>query len=225
MQLPVSILYPDPPWWYGSRKTGGERKKKLNIEVEDRDPKFGGGARKHYQLMRDEDLLILSPLVRGIMAEDSICFMWATRPRKDFAIELLKAWGFRFVTEPFTWLKLKKDKAGFIYGPGHYTASNAEDIILGVRGSMEPWHQMTRSVIMTPRFEHSRKPTLHRLIDRMYPQGRRIEMFARQARNRKFASHRWEAIGNGITGKDIHQELRELSLQINGGLQMGLWAS
>lgn len=213
-ERPIHVLYTDPPWWYNNRKTGGERKKSL-IVVPDKEPKFGGGARKHYPLMKDADLLALAPLVEACMAENSICLMWATSPRLDFAIELLQAWGFRYATVEFSWIKLTKDGTRPKYGPGTYTASCPEWVLLGVKGKeMTPkaWggRQMTPSIIMTPWLGHSVKPRLHRLIDRMYPGGRKMEMFARQP------AHRWEAIGNAISGMDIKEELTHLANTIQG---------
>lgn len=221
MSEPIRILYTDPPWWYSNRKTGGERKKPL-VQVPGKDPKFGGGARKHYPLMRDRDLLALAPLVQGVMEDDSACLMWGTMPRLDFGIELLGAWGFRYVTAAFVWIKSTNDFTRPRYGPGTYTASNAEVVLLGVRGSMGPVKKMTGSVILTPRFEHSVKPSLHRVIDKMYPTGRRVEMFARRPHQRRFAEQPWEAIGNGVSGLDIKDELATMATEINGGRQLQL---
>jgi len=200
-EKPVKILLTDPPWWYNDRKTGGERKDKT---------KFGGGCRKHYPVMTDPQLMALAPLINQVMANDSACLMWVTDPRQDFGIELIKKWGFRYVTAPFHWFKTVKDGSRFIYGPGFYTGSNHESVIMGVRGSMEPLEHLMESVIIAPRMAHSVKPPIHRLISRLYPTGRKVEMFARRPRKR------WEAIGNGMTGRDIKDDLIDLSRQING---------
>lgn len=191
MQL-IDVLLTDPPWWYANRKTGGERCNKT---------KFGGGASKHYDLMRDKDLLALADSVRAVMADNSACFMWATMPRLDFGIDLLKAWGFRYVTTAFTWIKTSPNSGQPIYGPGSYTASNPEIVLLGIRGSMPVARQMMPSVIHYPRGEHSAKPPIHQLIDELYPGGVKVEMFARRP------APGWICTGNQLTGQDIAQAL------------------
>lgn len=223
---PFDIILADPPWWYNNRKTGGERKPKISIDLSDKDPKFGGGARKHYSLMRDDALLQLAPLIKQISNNNSACFIWCTKPRKDFGIELLKAWGFEFVTEPYALFKLSKDGTRFIFGPGSYTGTNSEDVILGVRGKYmtpEAWDgQRLQKSILTPRLDHSVKPPIHRLLHKLYPGARKIELFSRKKR---YGSHykTWYYAGNEMSGMDIKDELQFLSNQIKGFYQPTLW--
>ena len=191
-----SVILSDPPWHYNNRKTGGERCNKT---------KFGGGAQKHYPLMRDKDLISLAPAVQGIAADNCAHFMWATYPRLDFAMDLLKAWGFRWATVAFTWVKRNKADTSEIYGPGYYTASNPEICLLGIRGKMRPTRKMTPSVIVCPRMEHSRKPDLHPLIEAMYPDLAGIEMFARARREG------WSAVGNEVSGFSVERDLQILA--------------
>lgn len=188
---PYDIILADPPWFYNNRKTGGERKNKT---------KFGGGARKHYPLMPDKDLLAMAPFVESLAAENCHLFLWVTDPRLDFGIELLKAWGFAYCTRWITWVKTTKDAAfifphlgnGLIYGPGGYKASNPEMVLLGRRGKRIPQTKaMTPSILFAPRQEHSRKPDeVQEQIDLLYPAERKIELFSRRYR------HGWTAWGN-----------------------------
>lgn len=165
------VILADPPVWYSNRKTGGERKDKT---------KFGGGARKYYPLMRDTELIAMRPFIDSLADENCALFMWSFMPRLDFQIELLKSWGFRYVTVAFTWVKYRKDFIQPIYGPGYYTASNTELVLLGIRGKMPPHTKMIESVVRHPRMEHSRKPEIHHQIFKMYPNARKIELFARR---------------------------------------------
>lgn len=168
------VIYADPPWYYNSRKAGGERKNKT---------KFGGGAEKHYPLMIDQELLDMAPWIRTLAEDNCALFMWVTMPRLDFGIELMKEWGFRYCTNAFTWIKTKRD-GGCIYGPGYYTASNPELCLIGVKGSMKPTAKMIPSVIMTKRMEHSKKPeSVRHNIEAMYPNAKKIELFARTKSN------------------------------------------
>lgn len=164
------VIYADPPWFYNSRKPGAERK----------DPtRFGGGAEKHYPLMRDAELMALRCMIDELAAPNSALFLWATMPRLDFALHLIEGWGFRYTTTAFVWIK-RTASGGLIFNPGYYTASNAEIVLLGVRGSMRPDRPMIQQVIEAPRGRHSQKPEeARRRIEQMYPNTARIELFAR----------------------------------------------
>ena len=176
-----SVILADPPWWYSNRKTGGERKDRT---------KFGGGAMKHYPLMKDIELLEFSDFIRTISNDNAALFVWATCPRLDFAIQWIEACGFRYVTNAFTWVKTKPGSTVPVYGPGYYTASNIELCLLGIRGKMKPEKEMTQSVIQAPRGAHSEKPIIHDLITAMYPHGNRCEIFARTTQEG------WDTYGN-----------------------------
>jgi N6-adenosine-specific RNA methylase IME4 len=143
------VIMADCPWFYNersaNRKSGG------------RGTKFGGGACSHYSLMKDKDLLVMSDFVKSLAADNAAMFMWATGPRKDFAIELLKAWGFRYATNGFTWIKTTKH--GKIHrGPGSYTASNAEFVLLGIKGSKRPEKKLVDSVVRIELFARHTAP-------------------------------------------------------------------
>lgn len=173
------VILADPPWWYSNRSA-------------DRKSKFGGGARAHYEVMRDSELLAMAPFIDSLCEENCALFLWVTCPRMDFGIELLKAWGFRYATVVFHWVKTRKNGLP-IFGPGSYTGSNLEVCLLGVRGSMPPKKKLQPSLIMYPRRKHSEKPPVIRTrIERMYPDAKRIELFAR---------HRvdgWDAWGDQV---------------------------
>lgn len=181
-----SLIFADPPWWYNNRKTGGERKKKTE---------FGGGAQKHYPLMKNHELLAMADFVKSISAPNSVLFLWVTYPTLGFGIQLLKEWGFRYTTAAFHWIKTSKSKSNkLIYGPGYYTASNPECVLIGVRGSMCPAVRMMPSVYLLPRGEHSKKPDLfYDLARELYPEGNRLELFAKVERPG------WDVWGNETT--------------------------
>lgn len=153
------VILADPPWHYNNRKAGGERKDRT---------KFGGGASKHYPLMRDEEIISLNLAVHTWAAPNCALFLWATCPRIDSAIAVLNGWGFRYATVAFVWVKRAKDN-GLIFNPGYYTASNVELVLLGVRGSMRPARPMIQQVVEAPRRGHSQKPPeIQRRIEEMY---------------------------------------------------------
>lgn len=171
--MSYDIIYADPPWFYNSRKAGNERNYLPT--------KFGGGAEKHYPLMKDTELLAMRPFVNEWANRNCALFMWATCPRLDSAIDLIKGWGFRYCTVAFVWEKVNRGNGDTTKNPGYYTASNAELVLLGCRGSMRPQQPMIRQIVKGPREGHSKKPDeVRRRIEQMYPDARRVELFARQ---------------------------------------------
>ena len=180
MQLPdkkYKILYADPPWKYG----GGRNKS------------FEGLAVDHYPVMRDKEILAL-PIKQ--LADDSgaILFLWATPPKLDVAFDVISAWGFRYRTIGFTWVKQNKDGSPF-FGLGFWTRSNAEHCLIGTIGKDYPRRidNTISSVVMTQRMRHSQKPPeVREKIVRLVGDLPRIELFARDR------ADGWDAWGNEV---------------------------
>lgn len=175
MQQKYQVIYADPPRRYNSRKTGGERNDKT---------KFGGGAEKHYPLMRDKDLLNMQEFIQSISDDNCIMFMRATMPRLDFAIDLMKHWGFKYKTVAFTRVKTNKDWS-YRVNPWYYTASNIELVLIWIKGKngwiFKPSKTMINQIIAEKIREHSRKPEIARGgVELMYPNLKKIELFARE---------------------------------------------
>ena len=172
---PFDVIYADPPWFYGQR---------ANTD------RFRGGCRRHYDVMKDDEILAMP--VADIAADNCALFLWATCPNLPIAIDVIKAWGFRYTTAAFIWWKMNPLKDTPFFGPGYYTASNGELCLLGVKGKMKPEAHVSQ-VIQNKRREHSRKPNeAHERIGLMYPQARRIELFAREQ------VENWTAWGNQV---------------------------
>lgn len=188
--MKFNVIVADPPWFYNQRPTHQESK-----------TKFGGGAHGTYQLMKDQDILELGSLVKPVADENCALFMWATMPRLDLGIDVVKAWGFRYVTTAFVWIKTNRDGSPAT-GPGYYSASNAEVLLLGVKGRMPPSRRLINQVVLAPRTEHSRKPEeFQDRIELMYPTASKLEMFARREREG------YVCLGNEIDGMDIRDAL------------------
>ena len=78
------IIYADPPWRY--------------------DRKHGSGvAENHYPTMSIEEICALP--VSELAAKDSTLFLWATFPQLNEAFRVIDAWGFKYKTLAFLWLK------------------------------------------------------------------------------------------------------------------------
>jgi N6-adenosine-specific RNA methylase IME4 len=78
-------------------------------------------------------------------------------------------------------------------GTGYRVLNQHEHLLIAARGELPcpPGSLRPPSVIYAPRREHSRKPDeAYEIIERMYPDLPKIELFARQARSG------WAAWGN-----------------------------
>lgn len=190
------VIVADPPWWYNPRK---------NVKKIPGKSWFGGGAPGQYTCMSDDELLDCDLAVRLVAADNCALFLWYPLPRQPFAHEVLESWGFRFATVAFTWTKISK--AGKpITGPGYYTGSNEENVLLGVRGSMPPARKLVPPTVWALRGKHSQKPEeVQNRIERMYPTAKKLEMFATRERPG------WTCVGDAISGKDIREDLEWLS--------------
>jgi N6-adenosine-specific RNA methylase IME4 len=103
------------------------------------------------------------------------------------ALNIMTAWGFEYATSA-VWVK---DRLGM----GVYVRQQHELLLIGKRGLGIVPHPSTlsSSVIAAPRREHSRKPDeVYDLIERMYPELPKIELFARTVRPG------WDAWGNEV---------------------------
>lgn len=167
-----------------------------------------GAAQRHYSTMSVKELGSL-PIPAN---DNAMLFMWACDPLLPEALEVMAAWGFRFRTVAFTWVKTTRvssspqqmrlidsieDDSNYHIGMGYYTRANPEMVLLGVRGKPIPVQDKgVRQLVIAPVSKHSQKPLeVHKRIDRLYPpeQYRRLEMFARR---KAFAW--WDVWGNEV---------------------------
>ena len=195
MSTKYEIIYADPPWPYNSRCTHSKTR-------------FGGGVHGQYQVMSELDILAIGQYLLPLCAKNSVLFMWATMPRLPLAIQAINAWGFRYATNGFTWIKTNPKAGTPFTGPGFYTASNAELCLIGVRGKVAPIRKLVSSIVIEPRREHSRKPDVVReRIVEVFGDRPRLELFCR------FPAPGWDAVGNGVTGRDIRDDLIALAAE------------
>jgi N6-adenosine-specific RNA methylase IME4 len=85
----------DPPWKYQNWTD-----------------KKNGAARGHYKTMTLEDIAAL-PV--GELGDPTGCalFLWATFPKIREALQVIEAWGFRYVTCAFVWRKVYRSGAPY----------------------------------------------------------------------------------------------------------------
>jgi N6-adenosine-specific RNA methylase IME4 len=102
-----------------------------------------------------------------------------------------QAWGFKFKTDGFTWVKTNADGSLF-WGMGYATRANTEPCLLATRGKPLRLAADVHQVILAPALEHSAKPDeAYARMARLYP-GPRLELFARKPREE------WTTWGNEI---------------------------
>ena len=169
-----NVIYVDPPWGYQNKATRA-------------------AADKHYGTMTIEELKQM-PITRGgggLAADDCALFMWATFPMLREALDLIEAWGFKYKTIAFNWIKQNKSGAGLFWGLGNWTRSNSEICLLAIRGKPKRISAAVHSVVMAPVQKHSQKPDeVRERIVKLVGDVPRIELFARAA------APGWDCWGN-----------------------------
>ena len=173
-QASYNIIYADPPWNYSNNQ--------------DHNPTRGG---KTYPLMSQDEIKGLP--VASIAAPDCALFLWATMPKLQEALDVIAAWGFRYVTCAFTWVKINPTgqvvtqgrdvllEKGIYSGLGYWTNGNAELCLLGKRGRPERFSKSVKQIVVAPRGRHSAKPpeVRDRIVQLMGALPR-VELFARE---------------------------------------------
>jgi len=185
-QKKYNILLIDPPWSYKDKANSGER-----------------GVQYKYPTMSDKELLLLP--INEIAANDSLLFLWATFPRLEFAIQLMKAWGFEYKTVGFLWCKKNKKSDSWFWGMGNWSRANAEICLMGVKGKPKRKSPKVHQLVTARIGEHSAKPpeVRDRIVE-LCGDLPRIEIFARER------TPGWDVIGNAIDGQDIRESLIQL---------------
>lgn len=168
----------DPPWKYLTWSSKGM----------DRNPD------NHYPTMSLADLMALP--VRDIAHKDCVLFMWVIDSHVEMAMELIKAWGFKYKTVGFYWAKTNKDGSWFM-NTGHWTRANPEHVMEAYFGETEqevercflnttgrPGRKKdatnVRRLVVAQRTKHSQKPDdVHERIEQLV-EGPYFEMFARR---------------------------------------------
>jgi len=168
------IIYADPPWFYHYKAS-----------------KKYGDAQVEYPVMKTKDICKLP--VSDISAEQSVCFLWATMPNLPEAIKVMDAWGFKYKTVAFVWVKVVSN-GDYRSGTGYFTNSNAELVLIGTKGNnLSRLSKSIKQIVSSKITKHSKKPNgVRERIEKMYGNLPRIELFARE----KTAG--WDVWGNEV---------------------------
>ena len=160
------IVYVDPPWRYEYSPTD-------NREIEN-----------HYPTMTLEEICLLP--VAEIATPDSVLFLWTTSPKLAESMQVINAWSYAYKT-CMVWDKERM-------GMGYYARQQHELLLIATRGAVpvpEPANRPASVIRARRDNEHSAKPAeFYDVIERMYPDLPKIELFARGRRAG------WAAWGN-----------------------------
>ena len=169
------ITYADPPWHYRVYSKKGA----------------GRSAESHYPTMTIEEIQALP--VSELADKDCALFMWITFPLLKESLSVLSAWGFKFKTIAFVWIKQNRKSDSLFWGMGYWTRANAEFCVLATKGKPKRMAKNVHQVIVSHIEEHSKKPDeARRRIVRLMGDLPRIELFARQK------SAGWDVWGNEV---------------------------
>ena len=169
------IIYADPPWAYHDT--------------------LGGNAKMGampYPTMTQEELCAM-PIYK-IAKKDSVLFMWATMPKLQEALDTIKAWGFKYKTCAFCWVKQNPKSGGIYAGLGRWVQGNAELCLLATKGHPHRISKSVKQIVMAPRGRHSAKhaEVRDRIVQLMGEDTERIELFARNY------ADGWDCWGNEV---------------------------
>lgn len=167
-----ALILADPAWNYGKSESGS----RLRIE-------------NKYPTMKLDEICELP--VNEMAAPNAQLFLWCPSPLLQDGLEVMRAWGFEYVSSA-VWSK----KGGKLSHMGGVFRVHHEMLLIGRCGTGLPKPKtgnMVSSVIEAPVTEHSAKPpVVHEILEKLYPEfaNSRIELFARKKRKC------WDAWGN-----------------------------
>jgi N6-adenosine-specific RNA methylase IME4 len=160
----------------------------------------GRSVERHYGTMTIESMMDMGATVKQRAARDSMLFLWVTWPYLQKAFDVASAWGFRYSSNAWVWVKGEaRERAPVIapsglaypvgptldirYGRGHTTRKGTELCLLFRRGAGVP--RVSGGVgdvlLAWPEGRNSRKPDAqYKQIESFLGSGLRcIELFAR----------------------------------------------
>lgn len=183
------LIYADPCWSFNNWSEKGEDR----------------NAKAWYDCMSAEELKALP--VGDLASDNCMLACWATYPCLIDALEVIKHWGFTYVTIGFVWVKLNKSVGlrrvvdllkDVFMSTGYWTRANSEIIILAKKGQPQRLSKSIREVVFEPRGAHSEKPLAFRShLEALIASERRIELFCRHN-----ADSKWDAWGNQVGAHD-----------------------
>jgi len=190
----------DPPWHFAAWTSPTA----VETRLRNGSKNYGSSRGPTYDTMDEEELCSLP--IGELAKDDCVLFLWVCWPILLQAMRVIDAWGFKYKTCGFSWIKaharqleMFQDDHEAWMGLGYWTRSNSEVCLLATRGQPQRLNADVRQAIIAPAREHSRKPDgVHERIERLVP-GPYLELFARQRRPG------WDVWGNETDKFRSHQ--------------------
>ncbi len=175
--MKYGAILADPPWSYEMRSEAG----------------YAKSPEAHYATMPLDAIKALP--VADLAGRDCHLFLWSTWPHLPQALEVMKAWGFGYVTGG-SWIK-RTVNWNLNMATGYVLRSACEPYLVGKLGDPQVHSRSERNVLPYPaeicpeefpdmieaiRREHSRKPVqMREMIERLLPTSFCCELFGREA--------------------------------------------
>lgn len=167
------IIYADPPWSYKDKMSGHSFSLDHEYETQSKD-------------------WISQLKIQEISENNSVLFLWAVSPQLPEALEVMKAWGYKYITVAFCWSKLSINGKK-ISNLGRWTMGNIELCLLGKRGKPQRISKNIKQLVEAERTVHSKKPNeIRKRIVELMGDIPRIELFAREK------TPGWDVWGNEV---------------------------
>lgn len=161
--LSYDFIMADPPWDFRTYSQEGQKK----------------GPASHYKVMSLDDIKALP--VGQLAGGDCLLWLWATHPMLPQQIEVVAAWGFKFVTSG-VWIK--RTKHGRLnFGTGYRLRCASEPFLIATNGNPHTARNI-RTVLEGPIRAHSQKPDeAYAIAEALCPHARsRADLFSRTDR-------------------------------------------
>lgn len=157
-----NMIMADPAWDFGLWSEKGQEK----------------SAHAQYACMSTEDIKNLP--VNQLASGDCILWLWCTAPMLDVGFDVLRSWGFNYVTQGSWNKKTKTNK--YRWGTGYVLRSTHEPFLIGRVGNPKTSRSIPSAFDGLAR-EHSRKPDeAYALAEKMLPNAWRLDLFSREER-------------------------------------------
>ena len=177
------IILADPPWSY----------------YNDSDSFVGittvvGMRNVPYRTLASKKIMALP--VSKIADDNCILFIWTTDYHLEKCLQVIKCWGFKYVTVGFVWAKKNKQGKPICFMGAYTLKSGSELCLLATKG--QEIHKLVknhkvRALVESERETHSKKPEeVRKRIVELMGNLPRIELFARQK------VEGWDCWGNEV---------------------------
>lgn len=171
------VLYADPPW---QQAKGGRKAKRPN----------SSGTALDYPVATLDTIKAHLQTASGLTERDSVLFLWTIDKYLFQAQQIAEELGYKLHAR-MIWNKVTGIPAAFTVRFGH------EYLLYMYKGKLLPVCKSERGKIHTVFTEHvkrhSQKPEeAYRIIERLYPDARKLELYARNTRDG------WDCWGNEV---------------------------